>query len=90
MNYINNLILVTPKGVISLIYKCKSFELDYIIPSDIQSGNWWIYSVALQDRAGNTKFLKNYDSTKYNFNVVSDTSDTTVPSIDKINILNKK
>lgn len=48
-----------------------NFELDYIIPSDMQSGNWWIHSVVLQDRAGNSKVLNNHDSTKYNFNINS-------------------
>ncbi|GAA0753183.1 immunoglobulin-like domain-containing protein [Clostridium sartagoforme] len=66
------------------------FELNYKIPSDMQNGNWWINSVFLYDKANNHVLLKNSDREKYNFNVISDITDVTPPSINNVNILNKE
>ncbi|MDZ5000803.1 DUF5011 domain-containing protein, partial [Clostridium perfringens] len=46
-----------------------NFEVEYTIPSNMKSGNWWISSISLYDKAGNYKYCENTDSTKYNFNV---------------------
>ena len=48
-----------------------NFEVEYTIPSNMKSGNWWISSIILYDKAGNYTILDNLDQTKYNFNVKS-------------------
>ena len=48
-----------------------NFELNYEIPSDMQSGNWYICSVSLYDKAGNFKSINNSNPEKYNFNLKS-------------------
>ncbi len=67
-----------------------NFELNYKIPTNMQNGNWWINSLTLYDKADNYTILNNLDQTKYNFNVISDITDTTPPVINNIIIPNKE
>ena len=61
-----------------------NFELNYQIPSDMQSGNWYVCYAYLYDKAGNFKEIYNHDTTKYNFTVIDGTSDVTPPTLNNI------
>lgn len=47
------------------------FEINYDIPTDLQSGNWYVDFLYLNDKAGNTKLFYNKNSAQYNFTVDS-------------------